>query len=1532
LSSAQAGQLPATWFGQGLGMVGAVAGQSPTEADVRSIFGQLRDPASTEKEPVFLGRPPRSFKATAVRVAAALAAEPDATPERRVVLTRQAEAAGRRPVAYYDLTFSPAKSVSVYWAALLAAGDEAGADLVRQTIKDAAEVALRYAEEHAAYTRTGYHGSTKDGRSVGRYEQADGFVGLMWEHLTNRESEPQLHIHATVLNRVVTTCDGQIRALDGRGFRPIKEAICAAFDSAVEDLMTERFEVAFGLREDGKAREIIGIDAELRAMASTRRAQIEVRGAQLVADYLQQHGRMPDAAAVKEMMQAATMATRKAKDDRSPLEAAREWAGRQRDRLAVAAERVSELAGELAGQPRPVAEPAVVVEFNPAAYRDVVAEAVVNVQAQYSSWTLSNIAGEIARLGPDLGAVPSSERQAAREQLVAMVTAPGNEFGVVQLTANDPVVVPAELRRADGRSVYRPHVDEKFCLATQLAAEDQVVVAARQQSAPALDSAEAAVLEVELSARGLGPDQVAAVLGVLGSGRAGDVLIGPAGTGKSYTMGTLAQVWQERFGGRVLGLATSQIATSILTGEGLEAINTSVFLHRFTPAARGEVADRVRPGDLFILDESGMSSVAEMTRIAELVHAGGGKLLCTGDNAQFGAPAAAGGLFSLLADRNGAFELGTVRRFAAEWEGPASLRLRGGDASVLDEYEARGRLVGGTLEQMQTAIVDRAVADTLRGLRVLVSVSSNEDAQTLGARIRARLIEHGVVEPIPVARLGAMGANSPISVGDRIAARRNDRTLRIDPGVGAGAAAGADMVVNREVYTVLGVGEHATVRVLREADGAVVHLTRDYLHSHVSLAYAGTGHAGQGKTVDVGLKFVDERTTREELYVGGSRGVLDNTFFVTCRREPDEHQPQRLDDSPREFMEKVLGRDGLQRSASAEYRVGRAEDASMAVVGTIWNDVTRDTTTARYTATLARLLAAEQLAAMRAPGHHDDSLGVEHSTREGDAYARLLRAVREAEMAGHNAEAVLTEAVGVGSLDDALSAADVLRWRVRDRVAQRDPERRVEPGCWTALTPRGDGVLDQFQHDLAVRAEQRQAEIGDAAAEQLPDWAVAHLGLPPVDPDAERQWRRGAGILGGYRELRNIGDDVLSIGEAPSREHELHHALWAQAHQVIGRPTRGPVFARCSDAELREMRDRFAREKQWAPPAVAEQLRTAHTAAAQQRQEHAFAAAKAAMLDPGDERRQLLEQASRAERMAALWAERAVQLEPLHQVRQAWAVSVAEIADLATHAGAELRNRRPAEPVTELAGPVQLDLFTGRPAQPAQPGHSVSVAVQLDLLTGEPDTSQRLEQIVEQRVVGQSAEVPAPTRDTATPGHERQLALVEPTPSLTDEVAAGPVREHELARAGDERERDQAQLSLAQARRHAHAADQQRQLRQLRAERGEGQQVRDLLAAARAERERRQQLDQEPERAIQEAARDRDAELTRLATAAAEPESSGGFLARIKAGLNAIREQDGPDHDDSAAHDYQQRSAAEQTREQDINRAQELDTGYGLEQ
>ena len=61
--------------------------------------------------------------------------------------------------------------------------------------------AMAYVEQQAAYVRSGYHGKTMSGQSVGVYEQARGLVWIRWDHSTSRAQQPQLHSHVTVLNR-----------------------------------------------------------------------------------------------------------------------------------------------------------------------------------------------------------------------------------------------------------------------------------------------------------------------------------------------------------------------------------------------------------------------------------------------------------------------------------------------------------------------------------------------------------------------------------------------------------------------------------------------------------------------------------------------------------------------------------------------------------------------------------------------------------------------------------------------------------------------------------------------------------------------------------------------------------------------------------------------------------------------------------------------------------------------------------------------------------------------------------------------------------------------------------------------------------------------------------------------------------------------------------------------------------------------------------------------------------------------------------
>ena len=273
------------WGGEGLSMLGVQAGTAATEAQVRAVFGRLEHPTRVDAktgEPLSLGSRPRTFQSRDERVAQALAAEPDATEERRAEIRNEVYAQTRKAVAYYDLTFSPVKSVSVYWTALLEAGRDAEAANVVAAHRAGVAAAMAYVEQQAAYVRSGYHGKTTSGQSVGVYEQARGLAWIRWDHSTSRAQQPQLHSHVTVLNRAETSSDGVIRALASRGFTPIKQAADAIYTKVSHEMLAASNGVVFATRPDGKAREIVGFSSQLLAKASSRTADITARQDELV--------------------------------------------------------------------------------------------------------------------------------------------------------------------------------------------------------------------------------------------------------------------------------------------------------------------------------------------------------------------------------------------------------------------------------------------------------------------------------------------------------------------------------------------------------------------------------------------------------------------------------------------------------------------------------------------------------------------------------------------------------------------------------------------------------------------------------------------------------------------------------------------------------------------------------------------------------------------------------------------------------------------------------------------------------------------------------------------------------------------------------------------------------------------------------------------------------------------------------------------------------------------------------------------------
>ncbi|MGH2843262.1 MAG: ATP-dependent DNA helicase, partial [Solirubrobacteraceae bacterium] len=471
--------------------------------------------------------------------------------------------------------------------------------------------------------------------------------------------------------------------------------------------------------------------------------------------------------------------------------------------------------------------------------------------------------------------------QAAQELLLGLADEALSERTgeVVCLEAPEWPPLPQTLRRElDGRSVYTRPGTARYATAAQLSAEERLVAHAQTQGAPRLPNELAArrlgvnatPLQAQLRERaqdarehatrsGLRLDQAAAIWHVLTSARIVEIVTGPAGTGKTRVLAAAARAW----GGPVFGTATSQNATNELRKAGVRVTaNTTRLLADL---------DSIPPGSLIEVDEGSMVSLAHLATLTEYAARNGCKLLLAGDQEQLAA-VEGGGAMKLLADRLGYVQLAEPVRFTAAWERDASLRLRRGDATALDEYDQHGRIRGARPDQAMDHAVHAYVASYLAGREVLLMAADWARCRELSQRIRDDLIHLGLVDATRTVRI-AEGAEA--SAGDLIICRRNDHSL--EAGEPGRALANGD-ILRIEAIT----GSGLMVRRLLEPDRATGQrrfTDRAFCYAGYQtcdLAYAITGHSAQGGTVNTGIALVTGSEDRHWLYPALTRGTDTN--------------------------------------------------------------------------------------------------------------------------------------------------------------------------------------------------------------------------------------------------------------------------------------------------------------------------------------------------------------------------------------------------------------------------------------------------------------------------------------------------------------------------------------------------------------------------------------------------------------------------------------------------------------------------------
>jgi hypothetical protein len=147
-----------------------------------------------------------------------------------------------------------------------------------------------------------------------------------------------------------------------------------------------------------------------------------------------------------------------------------------------------------------------------------------------------------------------------------------------------------------------------------------------------------------------------------------------------------------------------------------------------------------------------------------------------GDYGQLTAVESGGGM-QLLADEIGYVQLAQPVRFQAEWEQDASLGLRAGQLSALDQYDLHGQISGGDPDDMMEAARRAYVSHYLDGTDVTLIALERARCRELSRRIRDELIHLKLVDG---SREVTVAGGVKASAGDVIICRTNDRHLRAD--------------------------------------------------------------------------------------------------------------------------------------------------------------------------------------------------------------------------------------------------------------------------------------------------------------------------------------------------------------------------------------------------------------------------------------------------------------------------------------------------------------------------------------------------------------------------------------------------------------------------------------------------------------------------------------------------------------------------------------------------------------------------------
>jgi conjugative relaxase-like TrwC/TraI family protein len=360
----------------------------------------------------------------------------------------------------------------------------------------------------------------------------------------------------------------------------------------------------------------------------------------------------------------------------------------------------------------------------------------------------------------------------------------------------------------------------------------------------------------------LGQDQADAVTALARSGDAVEIVIGPAGHGKSTMLDASRAAW-DAAGFRTIGAAPSARAAAEL--QASSGIPSQTIDRLFGGIDTGY--ERLDRQTVLVIDEAGMVGTRKLANIIERAQQTSTKVVLVGDNKQL-PEIDAGGLFSALTTRLEPHTLTENRRQQDPVERQAAAELRAGDTEIaIKRLHRHGRIVtADNADHLRDGLVADWHQSRNAGQDVLLVAPRRSMVDDLNDRARELLRATGQLGE-PILRLD----DHEYAKGDTVVALHNDYRIGI---------------LN---------GDRATVRELTD-DGLTVTLRRggdvtiplDYAAEHLTHGYATTIHKAQGFTVDEVFVLGDDTYAQEHGYTALTRGRNANRAYIV-RAEPPEH-------------------------------------------------------------------------------------------------------------------------------------------------------------------------------------------------------------------------------------------------------------------------------------------------------------------------------------------------------------------------------------------------------------------------------------------------------------------------------------------------------------------------------------------------------------------------------------------------------------------------------------------------------------------